>query len=65
MDRYLKSQWMRIFKYLYTLKSEIMAGTVNKVILVGHTGDEVKMKYFEGGNCMGRFPLAASRNYVK
>lgn len=41
-----------------------MAGTVNKVILVGHTGDEVKMKYFEGGNCIGRFPLATSEDYV-
>jgi single-strand DNA-binding protein len=41
-----------------------MAGTVNKVILVGHTGDEVKMKYFEGGNCIGRFPLATNEDYV-
>lgn len=41
-----------------------MAGTVNKVILIGHTGDEVKMKYFEGGNCIGRFPLATSEDYI-
>jgi len=41
-----------------------MAGTVNKVILVGHTGDDVKMKYFEGGNCIGRFPLATSEDYI-
>lgn len=41
-----------------------MAGTVNKVILVGHTGDEVKMKYFEGGGCIGRFPLATNEEYV-
>lgn len=41
-----------------------MAGTVNKVILVGHTGDEVKMKYFEGGNCIGRFPLATNEDYI-
>ncbi|AGC76692.1 single-strand binding protein [Nonlabens dokdonensis] len=41
-----------------------MAGTVNKVILIGHTGDEVKMKYFEGGNCIGRFPLATNEEYV-
>lgn len=41
-----------------------MAGTVNKVILVGHTGDDVKMKYFEGGNCIGRFPLATSDDYI-
>lgn len=41
-----------------------MAGTVNKVILIGHTGDEVKMKYFEGGNCIGRFPLATNEEYM-
>jgi single-strand DNA-binding protein len=41
-----------------------MAGTVNKVILIGHKGDEVKMKYFEGGNCIGRFPLATNEEYV-
>lgn len=41
-----------------------MAGTVNKVILIGHTGDDVKMKYFEGGNCIGRFPVATSDDYV-
>ncbi|MGB3590945.1 MAG: single-stranded DNA-binding protein [Nonlabens sp.] len=41
-----------------------MAGTVNKVILIGHTGDAVKMKYFEGGNCIGRFPVATNEDYV-
>ena len=41
-----------------------MAGTVNKVILIGHTGDAIKMKYFEGGNCIGRFPLATNEEYL-
>ncbi|HET8839597.1 MAG TPA: single-stranded DNA-binding protein [Flavobacteriaceae bacterium] len=41
-----------------------MAGTVNKVILIGHTGDEIKMHYFEGGNCLGRFPLATNEEYT-
>ncbi|ALM21170.1 single-stranded DNA-binding protein [Nonlabens tegetincola] len=41
-----------------------MAGTVNKVILIGHTGDDVKMKHFEGGGCIGRFPLATNEEYV-
>jgi single-strand DNA-binding protein len=41
-----------------------MAGTLNKVMLIGHTGDEVKMKYFDGGNCIGRFPLATNEEYV-
>ena len=41
-----------------------MSGTLNKVMLIGHTGDEVKMNYFEGGNCIGRFPLATNETYV-
>jgi len=41
-----------------------MAGTVNKVILIGHLGDELKMHYFEGGNCIGRFPLATNESYT-
>ena len=41
-----------------------MNGTVNKVILVGHLGDEVKMHYFDGGNCIGRFPLATNEVYI-
>jgi len=41
-----------------------MAGTVNKVILIGHTGDEVKMKYFDGGGCIGRFPIATNEEYI-
>jgi len=41
-----------------------MAGTVNKVILIGHTGDDVKMVYFEGGGAIGRFPLATNEEYV-
>ena len=41
-----------------------MAGTVNKVMLIGHLGDAVKMHYFEGGNCIGRFPLATNETYT-
>ena len=41
-----------------------MNGTLNKVILIGHLGDEVKMHYFEGGNCIGRFPLATNEVYI-
>lgn len=41
-----------------------MAGTINKVILIGHTGDEIKMHYFEGGNSIGRFPLATNEEYT-
>ncbi|KAB1068313.1 single-stranded DNA-binding protein [Tamlana haliotis] len=41
-----------------------MSGTLNKVMLIGHLGDEVKMHYFEGGNCLGRFPLATNETYT-
>ncbi len=41
-----------------------MAGTVNKVILIGHLGDDIKMHHFEGGNSIGRFPLATNETYT-
>ncbi|MDX1327147.1 MAG: single-stranded DNA-binding protein [Arenibacter sp.] len=41
-----------------------MSGTLNKVMLIGHLGDEIKMHYFEGGNCIGRFPLATNETYT-
>lgn len=37
--------------------------SVNKVILIGNLGDEVKMHYFEAGGCIGRFPLATSETW--
>ncbi len=41
-----------------------MSGTLNKVMLIGHLGDEVKMHYFDGGNCIGRFQLATNEVYI-
>lgn len=41
-----------------------MSGTVNKVILIGHLGDDVKMHYFDDKNCVGRFPLATNETYT-
>ncbi len=41
-----------------------MSGTLNKVMLIGYTGDDVKMHYFEGGNSLGRFPLATNESYT-
>ncbi|MCP9198926.1 single-stranded DNA-binding protein [Gramella sp. GC03-9] len=41
-----------------------MTGTLNKVMLIGHTGDDVKMHYFEGGGSIGRFPLATNESYT-
>ena len=37
---------------------------INKVILIGHLGDDVKMHNFEGGGCIGRFPLATNESYL-
>ncbi len=42
-----------------------MNGTLNKVMLIGHLGDDVKMHYFEGGGSIGRFPLATNETYLK
>lgn len=41
-----------------------MNGTLNKVMLIGHLGDEVKMHFFEGGGSIGRFPLATNESYT-
>ncbi|WP_212899171.1 single-stranded DNA-binding protein [Capnocytophaga cynodegmi] len=41
-----------------------MNGTLNKVMLIGRLGDNIKLTYFEGGNCIGRFPLATNEEYV-
>tara|TARA_R110002012_G_scaffold255141_1_gene434811 strand:+ start:6083 stop:6427 length:345 start_codon:yes stop_codon:yes gene_type:complete len=39
-------------------------GTLNKVMLIGHTGDDVKIHYFEGGGSVGRFSLATNEEYT-
>jgi single-strand DNA-binding protein len=41
-----------------------MSGTLNKVMLIGYLGDEIKMHYFDGGNCIARFPLATNEVYI-
>lgn len=41
-----------------------MNGTLNKVMLIGHLGDDVKIHYFDGGGCVGRFPLATNEVYT-
>jgi len=41
-----------------------MSGTLNKVMLIGHLGDDVKMHFFDGGGSIGRFPLATNESYV-
>jgi len=41
-----------------------MANSLNKVMLIGHLGDDVKMHYFEKGNCLARFPLATNETFT-
>lgn len=41
-----------------------MSGSLNKVMLIGNLGDDIKMHHFEDGGCIGRFPLATNENYV-
>ena len=42
-----------------------MSGSLNKVMLIGHLGDDIKMHYFEGGGAIGRFPLATNETTPK
>ena len=41
-----------------------MSGTLNKVMLIGHLGDNVKIHYFDDSYCVGRFPLATNETYT-
>jgi len=41
-----------------------MSGTLNKVMLIGHLGDEVKMHYFDDKNSVGRFSIATNESYT-
>ena len=41
-----------------------MAGSLNKVMLIGNLGKDPEIKHFEGGNMLARFPLATSETYT-
>jgi len=41
-----------------------MNGTMNKVILIGNLGDEIKMHQFDDNSSIGRFPLATSESFT-
>lgn len=41
-----------------------MSGSLNKVMLIGNLGDDVKLHRFEDGGCIGRFPIATNENYT-
>jgi len=43
---------------------KIMANSLNKAMLIGHLGDNVKMHYFDENNCLGRFPVATNETYT-
>ena len=41
-----------------------MSGSLNKVMLIGNLGDDVKMHQFEDGGSIGRFPIATNESYT-
>ena len=41
-----------------------MNGTLNKVILIGNVGDDIKIHEFDEQNKIGRLPLATSESYT-
>lgn len=41
-----------------------MAGSLNKVMLIGNLGKDPEIKVFEGGNMLARFPMATSESYT-
>jgi len=41
-----------------------MAGTLNKVMLIGFVGGVVKTHFFEGGGCVARFSIATHETYT-
>ena len=41
-----------------------MSGSLNKVMLIGNLGDDIKMHHFEDGGSIGRFPLATNETYT-
>lgn len=41
-----------------------MSISLNKVLLIGHLGDEVKIHYFDDKNCVARFSLATNEKFI-
>jgi len=41
-----------------------MSNTINKLTLIGYLGENVKLRYYEAGNCIGRFSLATNEEFV-
>lgn len=40
-----------------------MSASLNKVMLIGNLGEDVKIHYFDDKNCVARFSLATSEHY--
>jgi len=55
------SELVWLFFYLYLSN---MSGSLNKVMLIGNLGDDVKMHQFEDGGSIGRFPIATNESYT-
>jgi len=53
-----------LFRIFERIKIKEMSGSLNKVMLIGNLGDDVKMHHFDGGGCIGRFPIATNENYT-
>ena len=41
-----------------------MSGSLNKVMLIGNLGDDVKVHHFDEKNCVARFPIATNESYT-
>ena len=41
----------------------MMAGSVNKVILIGNLGKDPEVRHFDDGGSLARFPLATTETY--
>ena len=41
-----------------------MAGTLNKVMLIGNLGKDPEIMHFENGGSLVKFPLATSETYT-
>lgn len=41
-----------------------MAGSLNKVMLIGNLGKDPEVRTFEGGNMLARFPIATEESYT-
>lgn len=60
---YIGSRDCRIGDSCNLKKEEAMARGVNKVILLGHVGQDPEMKYTSGGVAMVQFPIATNESW--